>query len=147
MMKKPEVMYAWEHGFHKREVKKWINTQLARYRQDGFGFFAVTLKDTDRLIGQAGFFKAEIDGKEAVEVGFIFDNSVWRNGYCTEAAKACIELAFEQFKIEKLYCTVIPENEAAVKVAENLGMVKEGEYIKIYNEKEMRHLIYTIEKE
>jgi len=145
-MKKTEVMYAWEHGFHKRQVKTWINKQLDRYKKDGYGYFAVILTDTDRLIGQAGFFKSEIDGKEVTEIGFIFDNSVWGKGFCTEAVKACVELAFEKYNVDKLYCTIRPENNASMKVAERLGMIMEGEYIKIYDEKEMRHLIYTLTK-
>lgn len=145
IMKKLEVMYAWERGFLKKEVKTWINKQLTRYEKDGYGYYAVTLKDTDRLIGQAGFFKSEIEGKEAVELGYIFDNSVWGNGYCSEAVKACVELAFEQFKIQKLYCTVKPENEASVKVAQRFGMVLEGEYVKCVDEKEMVHLIFSLE--
>ena len=146
IMKKPEVMYAWEHSFHKHEVKTWINKQIARYEKDGYGYFAVTLKDTDRLIGQAGFFQSDIEGKEVVEIGYIFDNSVWGKGYCTEAVKACVAFAFEQHNIQKLYCTVRPENEASVKVAKRLGMTLEGEYIKVYKEKEMLHLIYVLEK-
>lgn len=145
IMKKPEVMYAWEKGFHKHEVKTWINKQLTRYKKDGYGYFAVTLKDTGKIIGQAGFFKSEINGGEVIELGYIFDNSVWGKGYCTEAVKACVELAFKQFKISKIYCTVRPENEASVKVAERIGMVLEGEYIKVYEEKEMPHLIFALE--
>lgn len=44
IMGKPEVMYAWEHGFTKKDVRKWINRQLTRYRKDGFGYYAVLLK-------------------------------------------------------------------------------------------------------
>ena len=46
IMGKPEVMYAWEHGFAKKDVRKWINRQLTRYRKDGFGYFAVILKES-----------------------------------------------------------------------------------------------------
>ena len=35
IMKKQEVMYAWEHGFAKGDVRKWINRQLVRYHKDG----------------------------------------------------------------------------------------------------------------
>ena len=35
IMKKPEVMYAWEHGFSRSDTRKWINRQLTRYHKDG----------------------------------------------------------------------------------------------------------------
>ena len=49
IMEKPEVMYAWEHGFTKKDVRKWINRQLTRYCKDGFGYFAVILKESGNL--------------------------------------------------------------------------------------------------
>ena len=140
-------MYAWEKGFRKREVKKWINQQIARYKEDGYGYFAVTLKDTGKLIGQAGLLKTEINGKEVVEIGYIFDNSVWGQGYCIEAAKACVALAFEEFGIDKLYCAVKTDNEPSIKIAEKLGMTLEGEFVKVFEEKEMPHLIFILEND
>jgi hypothetical protein len=74
IMEKEDVMYAWEHGFTKTETRKWLNQQLTRYNKDGYGYFAVTLKESGILIGQAGLLKSEIDGKAAVELGYIFDN-------------------------------------------------------------------------
>lgn len=44
IMGKPEVMYAWEHGFNKDDVRAWIERQLMRYTKDGVGYFAVELR-------------------------------------------------------------------------------------------------------
>ena len=52
LMSKPEVMYAWEHGFEKKEVHQWLNRQLTRYRKDRYGYFAVILKENNKFIGQ-----------------------------------------------------------------------------------------------
>lgn len=74
-------------------MRKWINRQLTRYRKDGFGYFAVILKENGTLIGQAGLMRSTINGNEAVELGYILDNEYWHNGYGTEAARACLEYA------------------------------------------------------
>lgn len=81
IMGKPEVMYAWEYGFSKKDVRKWINRQLTRYRKDGFGYYAVLLKESNALIGQTGLMKSTINGNEAVELGYILDDTYWHNGY------------------------------------------------------------------
>lgn len=91
MMKKSEVMYAWEHGFKKKEVRQWLNQQYARYREDGHGYFAVTLKKSGKLIGQAGLMKSEIKGESIVEIGYIFNNTVWGRGYAIKAARTCVD--------------------------------------------------------
>ena len=44
IMGKPDVMYAWEHGFSEDDVRKWIERQLVRYAEDGIGYFAVLQK-------------------------------------------------------------------------------------------------------
>jgi RimJ/RimL family protein N-acetyltransferase len=145
IMQKPEVMYAWESGFKKSETRKWLNRQYTRYHKDGYGYFAATLKDTGRLIGQAGLMKSDINGETVVEIGVIFDDTVWGRGYAVEASRACVDLAFNRIGIDKLYATIRPENTASVRLAEKLGMRKIGEYIKTYREKEMPHDVFVLE--
>ena len=144
IMGKPEVMYAWEHGFTDDETREWLERQIARYRDDGYGYFAVVLKETGKLIGQAGLINAEVDGKPAVEIGYVFDDAVWGNGYALEAASACVELAFRRFGIAELYATIRPENAASVNLARKLGMKKTGAYAKVYQGKKMPHDIYLL---
>lgn len=145
IMGKPEVMYAWEHGFTKKDVRKWINRQLTRYRKDGFGYFAVILKESGKLIGQAGLMKSTINGNEAIELGYMLDNAYRYHGYGTEAARACLEYAFGRLALKTVCCSIRPENVASIRVAEKLGMTLCGSHTVIYNEKEMPHLIYEMQ--
>ena len=145
MMKKPEVMHAWENGFSKSETRKWLRRQYTRYQKDGYGYFAVTLKDSNRLIGQTGLMKSVVNEENVVEIGYIFDNTVWGQGYAVEAARACVDLAFNRFNLDRLYATIRPENKASVRLAEKLGMGRIGEFVKTYQEKAMTHDIYVLE--
>jgi RimJ/RimL family protein N-acetyltransferase len=99
-----------------------------------------------RLMGQVGLVKSEIEGREVVEIGYIFDDSVWGEGYAFEAAGACIRLAFDEFALDRLYATIRPENTSSIKLAEKLGMKKIGEYIKTCDEKEALHAIYLLDR-
>jgi RimJ/RimL family protein N-acetyltransferase len=144
MMKKEEVMYAWEHGFTKKETRQWLNKQLTRYRNNGCGYFAITLKETGTLIGQVGLFKTEINGNKVVELGYIFDNLYWKQGYCIESVKACLRFASDTLKLKKLYCSIRPKNTDSIRIAEKIGMKKTGEYTKIYRDKEMLHFVYVL---
>ena len=143
IMGKPEVMYAWEHGFTKKDVRKWINRQLTRYRKDGFGYFAVILKESGALIGQAGLMNSTLNGNETVELGYILDNTYWHNGYGTEAARACLEYAFGELELKTVCCSIRPENVASIRVVVRLGMTLCDNHTIIYNEKEMPHQIYV----
>jgi RimJ/RimL family protein N-acetyltransferase len=54
-------MYAWRNSFSKKETEEWIYHQLKRYEKDGYGYFAVMLKETNQLIGQTGLMKNKIE--------------------------------------------------------------------------------------
>lgn len=142
IMKKQEVMYAWEHGFAKGDVRKWINRQLVRYHKDGIGYYALCLKENGTLIGQAGLMKSTINGEERVELGYILDNAYWHQGYALEAAHACLDYAFRQLELPSVCCSIRPENEASIRVAERLDMSLCGEHTVTYRGKDMLHLIY-----
>lgn len=75
-----DVMYAYEHAFSDEEVDIWLNNQLRRYKEDGFGLWAVILKKTGKLIGQCGLTIQQIDNKNVVEVGYLFNKTYWHNG-------------------------------------------------------------------
>ena len=90
--------------------------------------------------------KTEIGGDEVTEIGYIFNNKYWGKGYAIEAARACVDLAFNQYGLDRVYATIRPENEPSVKLALKLGMRKVGETVKRHNDKDMPHDIYLLEK-
>ena len=145
IMGKPEVMYAWEHGFSEDDVRSWIERQLTRYTKDGIGYFAVELKESGQLIGQAGLMKTTMNGNEVVEIGYIFDNTYWHNGYATEAAESLIAYAFDCLELPAVYCSIRPENKASIRVAKRLGMESCGNHTVVYRGKEMPNIIYKLE--
>lgn len=146
-MGKKEVMYAWEHAFDEDDVHDWIERQMARYAKDGIGYFAVTLKETGKHIGQAGLMTTAIDGKEVVELGYILDDRYWHNGYAVEAAGRLLEYAFGELKLSEVHCSIRPENKASIRVAEKLGMEPYGSHIVTYRGKDMPHFLYKKTKQ
>jgi len=145
IMAREEVMYAWEHGFTLEETGEWIESQRKRYESDGCGYDAVIRVSDGRLIGQAGLLVSKIWGERVTELGYVFDNAVWGNGYATEAGRALAALAFGSFGLDTLYCTIRPENTASVRVARRLGFCLKGEHTINYRGKEMPHLVFTLE--
>ena len=138
----PEVMYAWEHGFTDQEIYDWIEKNLKRYQKDGFGYFAVIEKSTGELIGNIGLIKEEIKGKSELCLGYILAKRFWGKGYAREGAQACMDYAFKYLIADQVIADIRPENTPSRLVADALGMKQEGEFIKIYQHKEMPHLIY-----
>ena len=43
-------MYAYEHDFSKEDVQTWLDRQRKRYKEYGFGLWAMILKETNEKI-------------------------------------------------------------------------------------------------
>ena len=62
ILKDPKAMYAYEHGFSDEEVQEWLDKQRKRYRDYGFGLWAVIEKSSNQMIGQCGLTMQDFNG-------------------------------------------------------------------------------------
>lgn len=141
-----EVMYAYEHAFTDEEVQAWLDKQLRRYREDGFGLWAVILKENGDFIGQCGLTIQDIGERQVIEVGYLFRRDCWHHGYAAEAAIACKNYAFEEIGAEEVYSIIRENNFPSQRVAERNGMTVTGKFVKHYYGIDMPHLIYSINR-
>lgn len=146
IMRKPEVMYAWEHGFSPEDTLEWIHRQVRRYEEDGFGYWALRLKGSGELVGQAGLLRSSFGGREVVELAYILDDRHWHEGLAGEACEACIGYAFNELGLDELHCSIRPMNAASMRLSLRLGFEPVGEHVVRYRGKEMPHCILRKEK-
>lgn len=139
-------MYAYEHAFTDEEVQAWLDKQLRRYREDGFGLWAVILKENGDFIGQCGLTIQDIGERQVIEVGYLFRRDCWHHGYAAEAAIACKNYAFEEIGAEEVYSIIRENNFPSQRVAERNGMTVTGKFVKHYYGIDMPHLIYSINR-
>ena len=67
-----DVMYAYEGAFSFDEVQGWLDRQIERYKEFGFGLWAVILKETGVMIGQCGLTMQDYNNNKILEVGYLF---------------------------------------------------------------------------
>jgi ribosomal-protein-alanine N-acetyltransferase len=137
------VMYAWEHAFSDEEVAQWIDESIMRYDRDGYSYWAVIEKASDKLIGVTGLISEQADNENYIGIGYIYNKSYWGNGYAIEAASACVDYAFNILHLNEITAQIRPENKASRNVAEKLGMSVKKKFIKHYKNKDMPHLLYS----
>ena len=68
--------------FRYAEVQDWLDRQRARYREDGFGLWAVELRQSGRVIGQCGLTMQDFGGRRVPEIGYLFERAHWHRGLC-----------------------------------------------------------------
>ena len=125
ILQDPEVMYAYEHDFSEEDVRAWLSRQQARYRKDGFGLWAVTLRATGEMVGQAGLTWQDCEGEPVLEVGYLLKKRFWHQGYAREAARACRDYAFRVLGAEKVSSCIKTDNFPSIRVAQRNGMRRE----------------------
>lgn len=142
-----EVMYAYEHAFSGAEVQEWLDRQLQRYREYGFGLWAVILKETGKMIGQCGLTMQDSGSGSVLEVGYLFQKAFWHHGYATEAAVACKDYAFTVLKAAEVYSIIRDSNLPSQAVARRNGMTAHGTLVKHYHGMDMPHLLFSVVRE
>lgn len=118
----PAAMQYYPAPFDRAEIDAWIGRNLARYRNDGFGVWAMLLKGSPELIGDCGCYVRDVDGKFELELAWHVRRDLWNRGYATEAAEHSIEYAFSKLGAERIIALVRPENLSSCRVAEKIGM-------------------------
>lgn len=137
-----ETMVAYNGAFDEAETQAWLDRQLARYAQYGFGLWAVALKQTGEMIGQCGLTMQPWHGDEVLEVGYLFNRAFWHHGYATEAARGCMEYAFDRLGAKEVCSIIRDTNQPSRRVAERNGMVLRDTWVKHYRGVDMPHVRY-----
>ncbi len=94
------------------------------WEQNGFGLFAVELRNDQKLIGFTGLaipdFLPEI--MPSIEIGWRFARDAWGYGYATEAAKASLDFGFNDRGLNRIVSIHQVGNDASGRVMEKIGM-------------------------
>ena len=141
------VMYAYNGAFSDKETFAWMQKQLQRYKDYGFGLWGVILKDTNEMIGQCGLTMQEYKTAQVPEIGYLLAHKYWHKGYAVEAATACREYGFNTLKFDELYSIIRDTNVASQKVALRNGMNPIDYIVKHYRGVDMPHLVYCVRKD
>ncbi len=101
----------------KEERLEFLKKKEEKWHLDGNGSLTVFLKDNTPI----GFV-----GLKNEELSYIFDYDYWKHGYCIEACRKLIHIAFEELNIERIIAHSKEENIDSIKVLEKLGFSSVG---------------------
>jgi ribosomal-protein-alanine N-acetyltransferase len=110
----------------REEAEGWVRRMLESYRAHGFGLWAALLKDSGEFAGQCGLTVQEVEGKEEVEIGYLFLRTFWGRGLATEAARVSRDHGF-RLGCDRLVSLIDPGNLASRRVAEKTGLTLKKE--------------------
>jgi ribosomal-protein-alanine N-acetyltransferase len=89
--------------------------------------FSLVLRDSDTVVGSAGFKGPPADG--VVEIAYGLSPEYQGKGYATEAAEALTAYAFQTGKVRVVRAHTLPESNASTRVLTKCGFHRIGEVI------------------
>jgi len=104
--------------------------QEAINRSQNDAFFAVCLKENNKLIGNVYFQQQQPKEFLAWEIGYVFNPEYYGKGYATEACKRVLKYGFEQLGAHRVIGKCNPENTSSYRLLERLSMIREGHFRK-----------------
>lgn len=149
----PSVMKYFLAPLSEDETAAMIARIQDHFRQYGWGFWAVELKETQEMIGLVGLFHADLGLKIGpfVEIGWRISPNHQGKGYAQEAANAALKAGFNQIGLKAIYAFTTFPNVNSQRVMQRLNMEKcdlEFNHPKVPKGHPLeRHLLYKISKE
>lgn len=151
----PEVRRFYDHTCDRAEVDRMIDRFVQRLAEDGFSWLAVERKTDGAFIGDVGLsrFSEEsrnaIPGHPEVEVGWLLGRQYWGQGYAPEAARVCLDHAWDVLELAEVAAITYRGNAPSRRVMEKIGMTyrpeRDFEHPAIAEGHKLRdHVLYSI---
>ena len=138
-----ETMKYYPKPYDEKGVQRWIDWCLDSYAKNGFGLWALELKETGKFIGDCGISMQKIDGVWLPEIGYHIHKQYWRQGYAKEACAAVKNWLFENSAFDTVYSYMNRDNIPSRATAAANGMTE----IKSYYDGEEFLCVYAVTRE
>jgi len=93
---------------------------ITSYKENGFGLWLVSLKESEEPIGMCGLIKR--DYLDDIDIGFALMPNFEGLGYGYEMAAGTVEFAGRELKIDKIIAITDVNNFSSIKLLNKLGL-------------------------
>ena len=115
--------------------------------------YAIVLKSENKVIGAIELRKRKPDEKlynlKQREIGYVLNPKYWGNGYMPEAVNALLNYAFNELKLDLIWCCHFDFNNNSKRVIEKCGFnykFKKDKKLNLLDNKKVKTLYYNILK-
>lgn len=93
-------------------------------------FYAVVLKEENKVIGNIYFAKQQPEELKIWEIGYVFNSDYWKKGYATESCNRMMQYGFETLSAHRIIAMCNPINSNSWQLLERLHMRREAHFVK-----------------
>jgi len=128
MNEDPQVMKYFPGLLTPKQSEGWAENCRQMLERQGWGLWAVEVKEGGEFIGFVGLHAPTIDlpFNPCVEIGWRLKSTAWGKGYATEAARACLDHGFKVIGLKEIVSFTSIVNTPSSAVMERLGMKRDA---------------------
>ena len=111
--------------FSKEEAESRVRGFAKHWQNHGFGMWLFQMKSDNSVIGYGGFRYFEDERpvfKQQIELGYILNEPYWSMGFASEAVNQAVQLGLNQYGINRILATILPDNISSQKVVIKAGL-------------------------
>ncbi len=125
-----EVMKYFPKSPTEKETFNFIYRMQKQFVEKGFCYFAVDRLESKEFIGFIGISEQtyEAEFTPCIDIGWRLHRKHWGKGYATEGAKCCLEYAFNDLGLDKIYAIAPKVNAKSESVMKKIGLKKVMEF-------------------
>ncbi len=135
------IKYTGNKAFKSLEEAMIFIKNYSDYKRNGYGRWAVCLKDTNEFLGWCGL-KFEED-KAEIDLGYRFYKKYWGKGFATESAKACVNYGFSKLNMNEIVGRATIENKTSIEVLKKCNFKFEKQFVYL----NQPSVLYTIKND
>lgn len=109
-----------DHEIEREELASYINKVYGMF---GYGYWAITLRESGHVIGRMGFAAYE-DADGRTPFGYVIHKDYRRQGYALEAARAILPYARDVLQMQGICAEVHEDNLPSIRFLNMLGFRK-----------------------
>lgn len=107
------------------DTREFISFIRQGYEDNKKLTWAIELKSENKMIGTIDFV-SWLQKRQRAEVGYTLSHHYWGQGLMLEAAETLIDFGFKEMDLIKVEAPIMLDNTQSQRVAEKLGMIREG---------------------
>ena len=125
----PVVMEHFPQPLSQQQSDTMAQRLRADIARNGWGLWAVQVRDSERFIGLVGLIDHpnRFPIAPCVEIGWRLAAAHWGQGYATEAARAVLRFGFETRRLNEIVSFTTASNTRSRRVMERIGLKATGE--------------------
>ncbi|MEM9331612.1 MAG: GNAT family N-acetyltransferase [Pseudomonadota bacterium] len=108
-------------------ANKMMDELKVSIKDNGYGFTAVALKETNEVLGFCGLSELTADDvfpHNTMEIGWRLAPQFWGKGYITEAAVKLLQFGFETLQLPEIISFAVHNNLRSLAVMKRIGMIR-----------------------